>query len=351
MKVGRRTILWVGLLFAADPRAIVRCVPESSQGGAALTTELSTRAQAVPIAPVMTDDEIQRTWRVAEALAAGGQFTDVTKAHQAFARILLGRDLGLSPVESLMSLDVVEGNLQMRGVLLASFVRKSDKYDYDVLHSDVECCELLFHGVSKRVGEWVELGKSKFTIADARKQHLVKDSPKSAWNTVRRNMLFWRAMSNGVKMFCPDLLGGIPVYTEADGLGRVPNLAEGVGDGSEPGWQGVSIELAAEVEKVIRRAQQLGHASLSDRGSAQIALNHQPEERVQAWLEAARQELDTASVGPTLGASADPIEPYQGKSEAEWLRDEAAHAKENGDLELAADLTAQALKLENTNAQ
>ena len=41
--------------------------------------------------------------------------------------------------------------------------------------------------------------------------NLVKD--KSGWVKYPRNMLFARAMSNGVRWFAPEATGGLPVYT------------------------------------------------------------------------------------------------------------------------------------------
>jgi hypothetical protein len=72
---------------------------------------------------ILSDDEIGQMWRVAKSLAASGMFKDVVQAEQAFGRMIVGRDLGLTTAQSLMGLDVVRGNLQMRGTLLGRFVR------------------------------------------------------------------------------------------------------------------------------------------------------------------------------------------------------------------------------------
>jgi hypothetical protein len=81
---------------------------------------------------ILSDDEIGQMWRVAKSLAASGMFKDVVQAEQAFGRMIVGRDLGLTTAQSLMGLDVVRGNLQMRGTLLGRFVRQSAEYDYAV---------------------------------------------------------------------------------------------------------------------------------------------------------------------------------------------------------------------------
>lgn len=240
------------------------------------------------LAEPMSSDEMQAWWRLADAMANSGAFKQ-TDAALAFVKITLGRDLGLGPAQAMMSLDVVKGNLQMRGVLLGSFVRRAPDYDYEVVHSDAERCLVRFYGIGKRTGEWDVLGESEFTIEDAKQAKLVKDD--SAWKAHPRNMLLWRALSNGVKFYCPDLLGGVPVYTEADDFREIPAIGAAESD-EAPGWRGVSVAEAAEVEKVVRRAQKLGHAGLSNLAAAQMALNDQPRETVSRWIVQAHKALD-----------------------------------------------------------
>jgi hypothetical protein len=46
------------------------------------------------------------------------------------AKILLGADLGLTPTQALMNIDVVEGNARVRSNQLAAWVRQHKDYDY-----------------------------------------------------------------------------------------------------------------------------------------------------------------------------------------------------------------------------
>jgi hypothetical protein len=269
--------------------------------------ELATTAgeliQRVPVprtlAPyVLSDDEIRRTFRLASALATSGLFKDVRQAEQAFGKILIGRDLGISPTQALQTLDIVEGAIFMRGVLLASFVRRSPDYHYKTIERTSERCRLLFlgfpqdeeeEGFVKTAGRWWEvLSEETFTIADAKQAQLVKvDKPKSGWMAHPKNMLFWRCISNAVKMEAPDLLGGVPVYTEADEIPKREALGDGQGDG-EP----VGLDLGPDVEAIITRATDLGHAALADRATIEMTLGDQPPSKVAEWVKAAKAELD-----------------------------------------------------------
>lgn len=250
----------------------------------ALTVQSRTVGDA---ARIMGEAEFDNVFRMAKALAASGMFKDVQQAEQAFGRILLGADLGLSPTQALMGIDVVRGNVQLRGTLLLSFVRKHPDYDYAITEHTDEAATVVIY----RHGE-VE-GESRFTIKDAARAGLVKDG--SPWKAHPGNMCIWRAASNAVKFFAPDLLGGIPVYTEADSFEEPKTIGAGEGSGEDPGWPlDMDPSLVFLIEGVMARADKLGHAGLGTgaRGPIQMKLGHQQESVVTAWLEDAESVLD-----------------------------------------------------------
>lgn len=231
---------------------------------------------------------------MAKALAQSGAFKDITQAEQAFARILLGADLGLTPTQALMNIDIVEGNARVRSTMLASWVRKSDDYDYKVVEHDAEHCVIDFYYRGETEGT------SSFSMADAEQAKLIKDHPKSPWRAHPRNMLFARAMSNGVRWYCPDLTGGISVYTEADVFeSTAVELTAGEGDGSEPGWKNIDPALVAEIEDVLAAAAEIGFPGFSDRATIQMRLNGQPAAAIEEWLAASREQL-AAVEAPTV---------------------------------------------------
>jgi len=259
-----------------------------------MTEIVKRETQVLAAAHVLADDEFDRVWRMSKALAASGMFKDVTQAEQAFGRILLGRDLGLTPTQALMSVDVVEGNVQVRAVRLAAWVRQHEDYDYVILEHDEARCTIQFHYRGEVAGV------SSFSMEDAKNARLIKDHPKSPWRAHPRNMLFARAMSNGVKWFCPDVTGGIPVYTEADVFeSTAVELTAGEGDGTPPPWEGVSDEHVARVEALVQRAAEIGFPGLADMATIRMKLNHQPAEAVEEWIAAGEDQL-AAVEAPTV---------------------------------------------------
>ena len=157
-------------------------------------------------------DEVER---VAKAMAASGFFVDTTSISQAVVKIMAGAELGFGPFASMNGVYIIQGRPSFGANMMAAAVKASGRYNYRVLEMSDTRCEIAFfeHGQ--------DVGHSVFTIDDAKKAG-TKNLEKYA-----RNMLFARAMSNGVRWYCPDVTNGSAVYTpeelgaEVDGEGNV----------------------------------------------------------------------------------------------------------------------------------
>lgn len=149
-------------------------------------------------------DALQRT---AKMLAVSGYFEvkqDMTVAiAQMATKILAGRELGYGPFASASGIHVIKGKPSLGANLMASAVKNHPKYDYRVRQLDDSGCVVEFF----ENGE--SLGKSKFTTKDAQTAGLTGNDN---WKKYARNMFFARAMSNGVRWYCPDVFAGNAVY-------------------------------------------------------------------------------------------------------------------------------------------
>jgi hypothetical protein len=135
-----------------------------------------------------------------KVLASSGYFSDTRDAAQAIVRVLAGRELGIGPISAMTGVYIVKGRVAIGANLMAAAVKRSGKYNYRVVEMSDAVCKIAFTEHGKDIGE------SVFTLADAKKagtQNLDK---------FPRNMLFARAMSNGVRWFCPDVFD-TAVYT------------------------------------------------------------------------------------------------------------------------------------------
>lgn len=176
------------------------------------------------------------TLTLGKLLAQSGYFQDAKDAAQAVVKVLAGRELGLGPVASMTGVYIVKGKPSLSANLLAGVLKRSGKYNYRVMTPpagrDAQC-EIAFF---ERMGDkWEEIGRSVFTAADA------KRAGTQNMERFPANMLFARAMTNGIRWYCPDVFAG-GVYTpeelgaQVDGEGQVveaepPALSNGNGHG------------------------------------------------------------------------------------------------------------------------
>jgi hypothetical protein len=140
---------------------------------------------------------------IGKVFAESGMFADIKTAAQAIVKIQAGAEMGIPPYASMSGIHIIQGKPTVGAGVLAARVQGSGKYKYRVTdHSDKVCTIKFFEGAEL-------IGESTFTIEDAKKAQ-TKNLDKFP-----RNMLFARAMSNGVKWYCPDLFGG-PVYVPGE---------------------------------------------------------------------------------------------------------------------------------------
>ncbi len=162
--------------------------------------------------------EIRELYTWGKMMRLSGFFKDVQSEAAAAVKIMMGRALGFDMIQSMTGLHIVEGRPTIGANLMAVAVKRGGKYDYLVSAHTDDLCAVKFFAIGegldsegKAVITRTEIGESVFTMEDAARAHLVK--PNSGWDKFPRNMLFARALSNGVRWYCPDVFGGTAVYT------------------------------------------------------------------------------------------------------------------------------------------
>lgn len=134
--------------------------------------------------------------RVSKLLADSGYFTDARDAAQCGVKVLAGLEMGIGAFSSMAGIHVIKGKPSIGAGLMAAAVKRSGKYNYRVTrHTAVECVIDFFER-----GE--PCGTSSFSMDDAKAAGLVNNDN---WKRAPRNMLFARALSNGVRWYAPDV--------------------------------------------------------------------------------------------------------------------------------------------------
>jgi hypothetical protein len=137
---------------------------------------------------------------IGKAFAESGMFPDIKSAAQAVVKIQAGAEMGIPPFAAMSGIHIIQGKPTIGAGLMAANVKASNKYDYKVVEQSEKVCSIDFYKGKEL------LGNSTFTIEEAKKAG-TKNLDKFP-----KNMLFARAISNGVKFYCPDVFSG-PVYT------------------------------------------------------------------------------------------------------------------------------------------
>lgn len=171
---------------------------------------------------IVSGDELDTIQRTGRLLANSGYFDGKGDTAQAIAmmatKILAGREMGFGPFASVNGVHIISGKPSIGANLMAAAVKGHPNYDYRVqAMTNTECTLEFFER-----GE--SIGVSTFTMQDAQSAQ-VTNNP--TWKKFPRNMLFARALSNGVRWYCPDVFAGNAVYVpeelgaEVDGDGNV----------------------------------------------------------------------------------------------------------------------------------
>lgn len=137
---------------------------------------------------------------ISKAFYESGMFTDIKSAAQAMVKISAGAEMGIPPFAAMSGIHIIQGKPTIGAGLMAANVKASNKYDYKVIEQTDKVCSIDFYKGKEK------LGNSTFTYEDAKKAG-TKNLDKFP-----KNMLFARAISNGVKFYTPDVFSG-PVYT------------------------------------------------------------------------------------------------------------------------------------------
>lgn len=168
-----------------------------------MSVVLATRSTTTALQPI--DDAFVR---VIQWVAASGYFKESKEEAQAAVKMLIGRELGLQPMASMMGIDIIETQKgprpRLSSNIMAGLIKASGEYDYTHVttptRSEVTVIRTLPDGTK------VTEGSVSYTIEEARKAGIARAG--SPWEKFTPDMLFARAMSR-TKRLVPHLFLGL----------------------------------------------------------------------------------------------------------------------------------------------
>ena len=153
--------------------------------------------------------------------------------------IQYGAELGLSPVESVFKLFFINGRIDTYGeVILMMMLRHG--YQTEVVERTPKKAHIkVTHPTSGQVHEEI------FTWEDAERAKLPplpgsKNYETDVWILYPQNMLYWKAVSNARRFFCPEVMRG--VMMKEDTMGSVIDVT----NNTNPGLTDAGRALMAE---------------------------------------------------------------------------------------------------------
>ena len=179
--------------------------------------------------------------QIGKAFVASKMFgDDMDRTSMAITKIMAGQELGLAPFASMRAVHVIEGNATLSANTMAGMVKSSGRYDYDIKKKELDGCVIDFYEI--RSGKRTKIGTETFDIDEARMAGMFdpecEEAPlkhnirkitmykkgggswqkdgcncKANWKNYPKAMMFARAISNGVRTYCPDVFSGMLVYT------------------------------------------------------------------------------------------------------------------------------------------
>jgi hypothetical protein len=155
---------------------------------------------------------LEQMFKIAAGFAKIG-LCGVTSGEEAMARMLTGRELGLSTMLSMMSVYVVKGMPSLSAKLKHSLCldRPDICEEFRLIESSNE--KATFR--AKRHGEPAQ--DFTFTIDDAKRAgYLDPKKPDSAWNCNPRRMLEARAKGHAADVMFPEILNGLATREEME---------------------------------------------------------------------------------------------------------------------------------------
>lgn len=177
---------------------------------------------------------------VATALFASGIFKDVRDANVAFAKILAGQEMGLTPFAAMQEISFINGKPSLSANAKAAKVKQSGKYDYKIVELDGTHCVLEFSQNGK------SQGKVEYTEDMAKLGGEYNRNPN--YKTHPDDMYFAGAMRKGQKRFAPDATGGISTYDREEWVDG--EIIEPVPEPMPPGMD-VVAEALADIDKAL----------------------------------------------------------------------------------------------------
>lgn len=155
-------------------------------------------------------------------LAASGYYQDATQPAQAAVKVMIGMDLGVSPTAAIQAIHTMEESdgqggkktvFLIEAKLLAAVVKRHPDVEYKIVKREPDEVEIEYLRRNEE-GEMVAEGPNITWTLEKAKKSVKGFDKKPMWKGGQTDvMLTWRNLSEGVRLYFPEIIAGQPVYT------------------------------------------------------------------------------------------------------------------------------------------
>lgn len=167
-----------------------------------MDNKLTLRGEFMPPRALEQIKELTKDLVDSKALPA-----TITNGAQLMMVLLAGFEAGMTPMESINGYYIVNGRVTIWGSAVLTQLKRA-KYGLRWVESNDKTCT-----VEITTPDGKDKHTETFTFEEAVKAGLTGKDP---WKKYPRNMLRWKALGNGVRFFCPEVLGGYYIKEEVD---------------------------------------------------------------------------------------------------------------------------------------
>jgi hypothetical protein len=180
-------------------------------------TEVATTDRSFPVASAGLD--LDQLMEVSKLMATSSILPQALRGKPAdvFITIMYGQELGMTPMQSILGIYVVNGRPGLSGQTWLARVRQAGHRVTVSDHTEKTCT------VTITRGDTGEDHTETFTWADAERAKL---TGKDVWKSWPKRMLLWRASTNCATVICPEVALGFEMAEAMPDPVEKPSLAQ-----------------------------------------------------------------------------------------------------------------------------
>jgi hypothetical protein len=181
--------------------------------------------------------ELDQRWRIAKMIASSGMVSPSQRKPEAVMAIMLSAyELGIPLMQALRGMYFVSGKIGFEGHLMDALAVSRCGVTKTIIKREWNECSIVLHRE-----KWDDIPVS-YTLDDAKRAKLISDydakaktvkSAKQGWVQNPREMLYWRALSTGLKIIAPDYFGGVYSLDELEQISSDHSQASAPATGAE----------------------------------------------------------------------------------------------------------------------